>query len=67
MRLSAQRRGKWTLFSRAGAYPHFVPAVVDSILQRASSIRLHAVPAEVSQDLQAIFEFQTLVPSLFDL
>jgi glycine dehydrogenase subunit 1 len=58
--------GEEVSFVDAGAYDHYVPAVVDTILQRGEFLTAYTpYQPEMSQGvLQAIFEYQTVICEL---
>jgi glycine dehydrogenase subunit 1 len=68
-RLAARNRTDVVCFAGGGAYDHYVPAVVDAVLQRGELLTSYTpYQPEVSQGvLQVLFEFQTMICELSGL
>jgi glycine dehydrogenase subunit 1 len=65
--LARQNEGeRYSVFLGAGAYPHYSPLVIDSLIQRAEFFTSYTpYQPEISQGtLQSIFEFQTFITVL---
>jgi glycine dehydrogenase subunit 1 len=65
-RLAARNRSDLVCFAGGGAYDHYVPAVVDAVVQRGELLTSYTpYQPEVSQGvLQILFEFQTMICEL---
>ena len=68
-RLAARNRTDLVCFAGGGSYDHYVPAVVDAVLQRGELLTSYTpYQPEVSQGiLQILFEFQTMICELTGL
>ena len=68
-RLAARNRTDLVCFAGGGAYDHYVPSVVDAVLQRGELLTSYTpYQPEVSQGiLQILFEFQTMICELTGL
>ncbi|MEA4894308.1 MAG: aminomethyl-transferring glycine dehydrogenase subunit GcvPA [Oscillospiraceae bacterium] len=64
--LSSKNKVFPTIFRGAGAYRHYIPAVVDSVVSKETFVTAYTpYQAEISQGiLQAIFEYQTMICEL---
>ncbi|HSJ44871.1 MAG TPA: aminomethyl-transferring glycine dehydrogenase subunit GcvPA [Euzebyales bacterium] len=68
-RLASRNRTDLVCFAGGGAYDHYVPSVVDAVLQRGELLTSYTpYQPEVSQGiLQILFEYQTMICELTGL
>lgn len=64
--LAAKNRVFGTIFRGAGAYRHFIPAIVKNVISKENLLTAYTpYQAEISQGiLQSIFEYQTMICDL---
>ncbi|MBO5999199.1 MAG: aminomethyl-transferring glycine dehydrogenase subunit GcvPA [Lachnospiraceae bacterium] len=64
--LAAENRVYGTVFRGAGAYRHYIPAIVDQVAAKETFLTAYTpYQAEISQGvLQSIFEYQTMICEL---
>jgi glycine dehydrogenase subunit 1 len=63
-----KNRGDLLVFCGSGCWPHYVPAVVDEIINRTEFKTTYSAAPEAEQGkMQALFEFQSLVAELIEM